>query len=203
MRTSYRRRTALPLLGTCLLVSGAMRPRASDRPSDAPLPTRTVLSAGTEAGAVGSDRKAEAGAPAPAAPTRQSAVPAKAGAGQEHSGHGSPSAPPAAPPAPSATSWFAHGGGLYAPPYYDAFQGLDIAPLSAAQRERFLHWVNTEFCTCAQKGCTRDTIANCYTNDSKCPRAPERIREILAKVKSGAPPPGAAIGPPPMPAPGN
>src|SRR5262245_17885328 len=98
------------------------------------------------------------------------------------------SPPPAAAPsrasAISTPSWFAGGEALYVPPYFDTFQGLDLTSLTASQKERFLHRVNTEFCSCNQTNCRRDTIAHCYVNDAACPRAPVRIREILEKVKS-------------------
>lgn len=88
-------------------------------------------------------------------------------------------------------TWFPGGTGLFVPPFYDTFKGIDLSPLSALQKERFLHWVNTEFCTCGHQGCRRDTIANCYTHDSTCPRAPARIRDILDRVKKGETVPGA------------
>lgn len=94
----------------------------------------------------------------------------------------------------STPSWFAGGEALYVPPYFDTFKGIDLTSLTAPQKERFLHRVNTEFCSCNQTGCRRDTIAHCYVTDAVCPRAPVRIREILEKVKSegqdaGSPPP--------------
>ncbi len=96
-------------------------------------------------------------------------------------------------------SWFAGGEGLFVPPYFDTFKGLDLAALGPVQKERFLHWVNTEFCTCGQSGCRRDTIANCYVNDPTCPWAPVRIRKILEEVKKGATLPWAPYA---LPAPG-
>lgn len=116
------------------------------------------------------------------------------GAPPDHSGHGSGMGSTTEPTkgAGSSESWFGGGGGLYAPPFYDTFKGIDLAGLTPVQKERFVHWVNTEFCVCHQPGCTRDTIANCYTNDPTCPWAPARIREILAKVKTGALQPGSA-----------
>lgn len=125
--------------------------------------------------------------------------------------------PEAAPAAPSGEpgagaiqtpSWFEGGEGLYVPPYYDTFPGLDTTALSAQQKERFLHWVNTEFCACGQTGCRRDTIANCYINDKSCPNAPVRIRKIFDLVRQGqrpqgasAPPKTSAEAPPKTPAP--
>ena len=88
--------------------------------------------------------------------------------------------------------WFQGGTGMYVPPFYDQFKSLDLSSLSNSERERFLHWVNTEYCTCGQQGCRRDTIANCFTNDFRCPRAPLRIREILERVKKGETLPGPA-----------
>lgn len=95
-------------------------------------------------------------------------------------------------PAETSVSWFSGGRGLFTPAFYDRFMNIDLSPLSAEQRERFIHWVNTEFCTCGQRGCHRDTVANCYTNDTLCPRAPVRIRQVLERVKQGAPLPGQA-----------
>src|SRR5262249_55319978 len=104
----------------------------------------------------------------------------------------SAAAPQGNPSAPSRStgagtpSWFPGGEGLYVPPYYDTFKGIDLSQLTAAQKERFLHRVNTEFCSCNQTGCRRDTIAHCYVTDAACPRAPVRIREILEQAKAGA-----------------
>jgi hypothetical protein len=116
---------------------------------------------------------------------------------------GVPAPAPAGSPGLAGTidtpSWFAGGEGLFVPPYYDTFKGLDLAGLGPVQRERFLHWVNTEFCTCGQSGCRRDTIANCYVNDPTCPWAPVRIRKILEEVKKGATLPWAPYA---VPAPG-
>ena len=106
------------------------------------------------------------------------------------------SAPPApAAPAPTtiqAPSWFSGGEGLYVPPFYDTFAGIELGGLSPVQKERFLHWVNTEFCACGQTNCRLDTIANCYTNDHSCPWAPVRIRQILDLVQRGARVPSSA-----------
>ena len=113
--------------------------------------------------------------------------------------HTLPASPSKAPSAQGSISWFAGGEVLFVPPYFDTFRDIDTASLTSSQKERFLHWVNTEFCSCAQTGCQRDTIANCYTNDLSCPRAPLRIREILEKVKQGAPLPGSPTGPPQSP----
>lgn len=126
-----------------------------------------------------------------------------------HAHHHPAAAPPAAESAPptgaaparstiSTPSWFAGGEALYVPPYFDTFKGIDLSTLTASQKERFLHRVNTELCSCNQTGCRRDTIAHCYVTDAACPRAPVRIREILEKVKSegqdaGTPPPPSVI----------
>lgn len=101
-----------------------------------------------------------------------------------------PQASPARMPAPAHStaiatpSWFAGGEALFVPPYFDSFKGIDLTALSASQKEHFLHRVNTEFCSCDQTGCRRDTIAHCYVTDSACPRAPVRIREIYEKARS-------------------
>jgi hypothetical protein len=118
--------------------------------------------------------------------------PAAPASGHEH--HHPPAGPPAtAPAAPmsgtgpgsavTTPSWFLGGESLYVPPYYDVFPGIDLTSLTAPQRERFLHRVNIELCSCNQTGCRRDTIAHCLVTDTSCPRAPVRIREILAQVK--------------------
>lgn len=87
--------------------------------------------------------------------------------------------------------WFPGGMGMFVPPFYQAFKNIDLGGLDSIQHERFVHWVNSEYCSCAQQGCRRDTIANCYTNDSMCPRAPVRLREILARAKKGESVPGS------------
>jgi len=102
---------------------------------------------------------------------------------------------------PGPVAWFSGGRGLFVPHYYDAFKDIDLSQLDPPARERFLHLVNTEYCTCGQQRCRRDTIANCYTNDSACPRAPVRLREILESVKKVHPMPGRNPAPP-APAPG-
>src|SRR5262249_1582988 len=57
--------------------------------------------------------------------------------------------PPSSAPARSTTintpSWFEGGEALYVPPYFDTFKGIDLSTLTASQKERFLHRVNTEF----------------------------------------------------------
>jgi hypothetical protein len=94
---------------------------------------------------------------------------------------------PSAPARSSAIttpSWFTGGESLYVPYYFDTFDGLDLSDLTAPQKERFLHKVNTEFCSCNQTACRRDTIAHCYLTDKACPRAPVRIRGILEQAKA-------------------
>src|SRR5262245_59751929 len=61
-----------------------------------------------------------------------------------------PKATPARSSAITTPSWFTGGEALYVPYYYDAFDGLDLSVLSAPQKERFVHKVNTEFCSCNQ-----------------------------------------------------
>jgi len=101
-----------------------------------------------------------------------------------------PQTPPARGSAPAHStaiatpSWFTGGEALYVPPYFDSFKGIDLTVLNASQKEHFLHRVNTEFCSCDQTGCRRDTIAHCYATDPGCPRAPVRIREIFEKAKA-------------------
>ena len=132
-----------------------------------------------------------------------------------HAHHGaaaptSTAEPPAVSAVPSRSttvatpSWFRGGQGLYVPYYFDTFKDIDLSPLGASQKERFLHRVNTEFCSCNQTGCRRDPIARCYLTDLTCPRAPIRIREMLEKVKtegtgaeSAPPAPSATITPGP------
>jgi hypothetical protein len=116
--------------------------------------------------------------------------------GHEH--HAAPAKPavsPAGSPssAPPIATWFAGGGELHVPAFYESFEGIDLTSLTPVQRERFLHWVNTEFCTCGQQGCRRDTIANCIKNDALCPRAPVRLRQILDRVKKGETLPGTVV----------
>ena len=153
-------------------------------------------------GAMDIHRKKEATAGSPEAiaalPPSTPSEAAAATPSSDHTGHHAPvpsSAPPSAAPSPAPRayglpSWFPGGEALKVPAYYDSFKGIDLESLTPVQRERFLHWVNTEFCTCSQSGCRRDTIANCYTNDPACPWAPVRIREILENVRRGAAVPG-------------
>src|SRR5262245_56158165 len=50
--------------------------------------------------------------------------------------------------------------------YFAEVPGFDLQPLGEHGREKFLHRINSELCTC---GCKNETIAWCLVNDPKCP----------------------------------
>jgi hypothetical protein len=60
--------------------------------------------------------------------------------------------------------------------------GFDLTPLEKHQREKFLHRVNSELCTC---GCKNDTLAHCLVNDPKCPAVKNLVQNVYDEVKSG------------------
>jgi len=66
--------------------------------------------------------------------------------------------------------------------YFTEFQGLDVAGLKPAQREKFLQQVNSELCPC---GCKNDTLARCYVNDPKCPVVRGIVQKMYDQVKGG------------------
>jgi hypothetical protein len=67
--------------------------------------------------------------------------------------------------------------------YFTELPGFDLAPLSTHQREKFLHRVNSEVCTC---GCKNDTLAKCLVNDPKCPAVKGMVQTVYDEIKSGS-----------------
>ena len=67
--------------------------------------------------------------------------------------------------------------------FFTELPGFDLAPLSTAQREKFLHRVNSELCTC---GCKNDTLAHCLVNDAKCPMVRGMVQTVYDEIKSGS-----------------
>ena len=67
--------------------------------------------------------------------------------------------------------------------YFAELPGFDLAPLGERGREKFLHRVNSEMCTC---GCKNETIAWCLVNDPKCPMVKGLAQSIYDEVKKGS-----------------
>ncbi len=66
--------------------------------------------------------------------------------------------------------------------FFTEVPGVDLTTLDTHTREKFLHRVNSELCTC---GCKNDTIARCAVNDPKCPRVKTLVQKVYDEVKSG------------------
>jgi len=67
--------------------------------------------------------------------------------------------------------------------YYAELPGFDLQPLGEHGREKFLHRVNSELCTC---GCKNDTLAWCLVNDPKCPTVKGLVQAVYDEVKKGS-----------------
>ena len=67
--------------------------------------------------------------------------------------------------------------------YFTELPGIDLSGLDQKTREKYLHRVNSELCTC---GCRNDTIAHCIVNDSKCPSVKSLAQKVLDEVKAGS-----------------
>ena len=67
--------------------------------------------------------------------------------------------------------------------YFAEVPGFDLAPLSEHNREKFLHRINSELCTC---GCKNETIAWCLVNDPKCPTVKGLAQTVYDEVKKGS-----------------
>ena len=67
--------------------------------------------------------------------------------------------------------------------YFADLPGFDLAALGEPGREKFLHRVNSEMCTC---GCKNETIAWCVVNDPKCPTVKGLAQAIYDEVKKGS-----------------
>jgi hypothetical protein len=66
--------------------------------------------------------------------------------------------------------------------FFTEVPGVDLTTLDTRSKEKFLHRVNSELCTC---GCKTDTIARCAVNDPKCPRVKDLVQKVYDEVKSG------------------
>lgn len=115
-------------------------------------------------------------APAPdqANPAQPAAVPAE----PEHYDPASAAGAVKGIPAPTNT------GGIEAVAnYFAEVPGFDLAPLGEHGREKFLHRINSELCTC---GCKNETIAWCLVNDPKCPSVKGLAQTVFDEVKKGS-----------------
>jgi hypothetical protein len=66
--------------------------------------------------------------------------------------------------------------------FFTEVPGVDLSALDTRSKEKFLHRVNSELCTC---GCKNDTIARCAVNDPKCPLVKNLVQKVYEEVKSG------------------
>ena len=66
--------------------------------------------------------------------------------------------------------------------FFTEVPGVDLTALDTRSKEKFLHRVNSELCTC---GCKTDTIARCAVNDPKCPLVKSLVQKVYDEVKSG------------------
>lgn len=66
--------------------------------------------------------------------------------------------------------------------FFTDLPGFDLAALDAPRREKFLHRVNSEMCSC---GCKNDTLAHCLINDPKCPTVKGLVQAVYDEVKAG------------------
>jgi hypothetical protein len=66
--------------------------------------------------------------------------------------------------------------------FFTEVPGVDLTALDTRSKEKFLHRVNSELCTC---GCKNDTIARCAVNDPKCPLVKNLVQKVYDEVKSG------------------
>lgn len=66
--------------------------------------------------------------------------------------------------------------------FFTEVPGVDLTALDTRSKEKFLHRVNSELCTC---GCKNDTIARCAVNDPKCPLVKTLVQKVYDEVKSG------------------
>jgi hypothetical protein len=66
--------------------------------------------------------------------------------------------------------------------FFTELPGFDLASFDTARREKFLHRVNSELCSC---GCKNDTLAHCLINDTKCPTVKGLVQVVYDEVKAG------------------
>ena len=65
--------------------------------------------------------------------------------------------------------------------YFTEIPGFDLTTLDPPHREKFLHRINSELCTC---GCKNDTLAQCIVNDPKCPSVKGLVQTVFDEVKA-------------------
>jgi hypothetical protein len=65
--------------------------------------------------------------------------------------------------------------------WLDDVHGMDLAPLTSAQREIFLRFANSEHCTC---GCGY-TLAGCRASDMSCEVSGPRLEALMDSVRTG------------------
>lgn len=66
--------------------------------------------------------------------------------------------------------------------FFTDLPGFDLTALDAPKREKFLHRVNSEMCSC---GCKNDTLAHCLVNDPRCPTVKGLVQAVYDEVKAG------------------
>jgi len=66
--------------------------------------------------------------------------------------------------------------------FFTELPGFDLTSLSTHQRDKLLHRVNSELCTC---GCRNETLAHCLVNDPKCPAVKGLVQAVYDEIKSG------------------
>jgi len=69
--------------------------------------------------------------------------------------------------------------------FFTELPGFDLTTLTTQQRERLLHRVNSELCSCGARTCRNDTLARCLVNDPKCPTVKSQVQAVYDEVKSG------------------
>ena len=122
--------------------------------------------------------KAQSEATPPSQDQANPAQPAGSPAEPEHYDPASASGAVKGIPAPTNT------GGIEAVAnYFAEVPGFDLAPLGEHGREKFLHRINSELCTC---GCKNETIAWCLVNDPKCPTVKGLAQTVFDEVKKGS-----------------
>ncbi|HTO90848.1 MAG TPA: hypothetical protein VMJ70_06910 [Candidatus Sulfotelmatobacter sp.] len=65
--------------------------------------------------------------------------------------------------------------------WHDEVNGMDLSPLTPAQREIFLRFANSERCTC---GCGY-TLAGCKASDMSCEISGPRLDALMDSVRTG------------------
>jgi len=65
--------------------------------------------------------------------------------------------------------------------WLDDLHGMDLTALTASQREIFLRFANSEYCTC---GCGY-TLAGCRNSDMSCEISGPRLDALMDSVRTG------------------